>query len=57
MRRVKQVENCELKVPPNLSLLYGDIFKQLQVKVHYSEVDNDDTMAAFAQKHGAAILS
>jgi len=28
--------------------LYGDIFKQLQVKVHYSEVDNDDTMAAFA---------
>jgi hypothetical protein len=33
------------------------MWHQLSIKVHYSEIDNDDTIAAYAQAHGAAILS
>jgi len=29
----------------------------LGVRVHYSEVDNDDTVATYAQAHGAVVLS
>ena len=27
------------------------------MRVHYSEIDNDDTIAAYAHTHGAALLS
>jgi hypothetical protein len=33
------------------------MFKELRIKVHYSEVDNDDTIAAYAEAHGASLLS
>ena len=51
------MKKCKLDVPPGLAVLYGDMFKDLQIKVHYSEVDNDDTIAAYAERHGAVVLS
>ena len=51
------MKRCKLDVPPGLSILYGEMFKDLNVKVHYSEVDNDDTIAAFAERDGAIVLS
>ena len=38
-------------------MLYGDMWKAMKIKVHYSEVDNDDTQAAYAEKHHAYVLS
>ena len=51
------MKRCKLDVPPGLSILYGEMFKDLNVKVHYSEVDNDDTIAAFAERDGAIVIS
>jgi predicted nuclease of predicted toxin-antitoxin system len=33
------------------------MFKACDIKVHYSEVDNDDTIASYAQKNGACVIS
>jgi len=33
------------------------MFVHAGVLVHYSVVDNDDTLAAYAQHHGACVLS
>ncbi len=46
-----------MDVPPGLAILYGDMFKDLSVNVHYSELDNDDTIAAFAERDGGVVLS
>lgn len=51
------VKKCKLDVPPGLAQLYGDMFKACDIKVHYSEVDNDDTIASYAQKNGACVIS
>ena len=48
-RRAEQVRKCKLDVPPGLAVIYGDMFRALGVKVYYSEVDNDDTIAAYAE--------
>jgi hypothetical protein len=44
-------------VPPGLAIIYGDMFRALKLRVHYSDVDNDDTIAAYAEKNGASVLS
>jgi predicted nucleic acid-binding protein len=51
------VKKCKLDVPNGLAIIYGDMWKALKIKLHYSEVDNDDTLAAYAQKHKASVLS
>ena len=51
LRREQQVRKCKLDVPPTLALIYGDMWKANKVKVHYSEVDNDDTIAAYTEHH------
>lgn len=40
-----------------MNLLLGEMFKREGVLVHFSVVDNDDTIASFAYHDGAAILS
>ena len=44
-------------MPYGLTTLIGDMFANCGVPIHYSEVDNDDTIAAYAQKDNACILS
>eukprot|EP00347_Sterkiella_histriomuscorum_P010085 403338736 len=56
-RREAQLRKCELNVPTCLSTLLGDMFRGNKVPVYYSDVDNDDTLAAFANYYGADILS
>jgi hypothetical protein len=51
------VKKCKLDVPPGLAILYGDMFKDLNVPVYYSELDNDDTIAVYAEYEGAVVLS
>jgi len=55
-RRVKQIEKSSMRLVP-CSNLFGDFFRQNGVPVHYSTKDNDDTIAAFAFRDKAAILS
>ena len=40
-----------------LSLFIGDAFKSQGVEVLYSVVDNDDTLAAYAHRDNASVLS
>ena len=47
-RRGKDVADGVLKIPTGVNILLGDIFSSLGVKIHYSLVDNDDTIAQFA---------
>ncbi len=47
-RREKQVKDCEMVVPPYLSRMIGEMFQSVGVKVHYSTIDNDDVLAAYA---------
>ena len=37
--------------------MYGDMFKDLNVSVNYSDLDNDDTIAAYAEYDGAVVVS
>ena len=46
-----------MNVPTCLGTLLGDMFRGNKVPVYYSDVDNDDTMAAYANYYGADILS
>eukprot|EP00347_Sterkiella_histriomuscorum_P024134 403332193 len=56
-RRELQVKTCKMEVPTCLTALIGEMFRNLNVPVHYSVVDNDDTLACFANHFGAYILS
>ena len=56
-RRAEQVRKCKLDVPPGLAVIYGDMFRAVGIKVYYSEVDNDDTIAAYAECNQAHVLS
>jgi len=42
---------------PGVQYILGTMFQEVGVRVHYSQIDNDDTLASYAQKHGASILS
>jgi len=58
-RREQEVKDAYRDVPHAMASLMGDIFRQFGVKVYYSpwNVDNDDCIAYFAQRDGAAVLS
>ncbi len=56
-RRVKEVESEQRNIPQGMTDLMGEMYRELGVKVHFSVVDNDDTLAAYAYRDGAAILS
>ena len=49
-RRTKEVESGHKNVFVKLSVIVGNIFSSLGVDVHYSTIDCDDTIAAFAHK-------
>ncbi|KAJ3271007.1 hypothetical protein HDV01_007157 [Terramyces sp. JEL0728] len=57
-RYALQLRKASFALPAGSTLIYGEIFKSLGVTVLYSSgADNDDTLAAFAQRDGAAVLS
>jgi len=56
-RREQQLKKEEVNVPTCCATLLGDIWRSFGVPVFYSEADNDDTMAAYAEEYGAHILS
>jgi hypothetical protein len=37
-----------LGIPPGIQLILGDMFMKNEVPVHFSEIDNDDTIASHA---------
>ena len=49
-RRTKQMESGHMNVFVKLPVIVGSIFSSLGVEVHYSTIDCDDTIAAFAHK-------
>ena len=49
-RRTKELESGRRNVFAKLSTVVGSIFTSLGVEVHYSTIDCDDTIAAFAHK-------
>jgi hypothetical protein len=58
VRREKEVRKGERRVPQSTNILFGDLFREKGVAVHYSiEADNDDSMASWAHYNKAAILS
>jgi len=57
-RREQSVESGERRIPQGGLRLVGEMFSAEGVKVHYSlAMDNDDTLARYAQADGASILS
>ena len=57
-RREREVRKSERRSPQGMNAILGDAFMENGVSVLYSwEADNDDTLAAYAQKEGAGILS
>lgn len=56
-RREQEARSGRRGVPQGASILLGDMFRRLGVTVHYSMVDNDDTLAAYAARNGGLVLS
>ena len=56
-RRRKEMECGTKDCITNMSLILGSIFQSLGVTVHFSTVDCDDTIAAFAHHHNGSVLS
>ena len=56
-RREKEARTGKRGVPQGTSTLLGDMLRELGVTVHYSTVDNDDTLAAYAFQNGGQVLS
>ena len=56
-RRMKELEKGRRDVVASMNLFMGNMFARLGVPVHYSTVDCDDTIAAFAHHHGGCVLS
>lgn len=48
MRREEETRSGKLSMPAGTQFLIGTMFIQAGVKVHYSVVDNDDTLAAYS---------
>jgi hypothetical protein len=58
LRREDEVKKGKKNVPHGMNSMLGEMFGKCGVEVLYSaEADNDDTIAAYAQEHGAGILS
>ena len=56
-RREKEARTSKRGVPQGTSTMLGDMLRELGVTVHYSTVDNDDTLAAYAFQNGGQVLS
>eukprot|EP00347_Sterkiella_histriomuscorum_P016920 403351342 len=56
-KREAEIANCQKPRPICLTNLYGDFWRKLGVKVHYSVIDKDDTIASYAQYFEAKVLS
>jgi hypothetical protein len=57
-RTARRIVKEDYEYPPFKETLLGDAFKLFGVPVYYSfEADNDDTIAAYAQKYNASVLS
>ena len=56
-RREYEARTGKRGVPQGTSILVGDMLRELGVPVHYSVVDNDDTLAAYAFQNGGQVLS
>jgi DNA-directed RNA polymerase subunit RPC12/RpoP len=57
-RTTRRIIKEDYDYPPFKETLLGDAFKLLDIPVYYSfEADNDDTIAAYAQKYNASVLS
>ena len=57
MRRSEELTSGKRMIMTNMSLFLGSIFKSYGVKVHFSTVDCDDTIAAFAYHLNGGVLS
>ena len=57
LRRENEVIEGKKDMPHGLNILIGEFFKKFNVKVHYSKVDNDDTIAAFANFYNGNVVS
>lgn len=57
----RRIYKREQYLPPLAPRLIGEMFQKHSrgdfVKVHYSVVDNDDTVASYAEKLGGVVLS
>jgi len=56
-RRKKELNAGKMLVIPDFSSLIGSLFKEQGITIHYSTIDCDDTIAAFAYRLGADVLS
>lgn len=56
-RREDDIRLGRLGIMPGIQWVLGQLFIDEGIKVHYSDIDNDDTLAAYAHAHGASILS
>ena len=56
-RRTKEMRTGDRKIVQGHSTLLGDLLRAEGVAVHYSIIDNDDTLAAHAYADGASVLS
>lgn len=57
MRRSEELRSGKRMVMTNMSLFLGSIFQSFGVTVHFSTVDCDDTIAAFAYHLNGNVLS
>merc|ERR1719342_242430 len=56
----RKIDECNSGIrtaPVGLAVILGTIFQEFNVKVHYSTIDCDDTVAAFAYHKGGYVLS
>ena len=56
----RKIDECNSGIrtaPVGLAVILGTIFQEFNVKVHYSTIDCDDTVAAFAYHKGGCVLS
>lgn len=57
-RRENEIITEKKNMPQSMSVLLGDIFRKFNIEVYYSyDKDNDDTIAFYANKDNANILS
>ena len=56
-RRTQELEEGKRNVVVNMSFILGSIFQSNGITVHFTTVDCDDTIAAFAYNLGGSVLS
>ena len=56
-RRIAELESGRKKILVNSQLMIGNMFQSLGVQVHFSTIDCDDTIAAFAYHMKGSVLS